>query len=201
MKTAKARRDRIFRSGKPRIRPMVYDDIRWLWVAARRQDYDGNPEDFSRETEPLLAAADKLFMLEDSNREFTEGVGPVGVVLANYDGWTLAPHVEWFPWATPRNILRCSVGFLQLMKYTHDVGCVKIFATAENAPWFKRLKRYIAINLGGRIPGGRPSGEEYIFYLRGRKQNERGNRKHLRRVETEVARTDIGSPATAGDNA
>ncbi len=199
MKTAKLRRERLFRTGKPNIRPAVYDDIRWLWVAARRQGYHSSPEDFSREMEPELARADKLYVLEDTNKEFSTKNGPVGMVLANYDGWSLAPHVIWFPWASPRNILRCSVGFLQSMRYTHEVGCIKIFATASNAPWFKWLKRYVAISLAGRIPSGRPDGEEFIFYLRGRKQNESVRR--IRRVEVEVRGADIRDSTAAGSSA
>lgn len=200
MKAAKARREQLFRAGKPTIRPVVYDDIRWMWVGIRRTGADVTPEEFTRRVEPYLSSADKLFMLEDRNAEFATGQGPVGVVLANYDEWTLVPHVEWFPWANPRNKLRCTVGFLQAMRYTHDVGCIKIFATAENAKWFKWLKRYTSIILAGRIPGGRASGEEYIFYLRGRKQNGRRIRLPVRRGQDDFRTTDISHTQTAGSS-
>lgn len=199
MKIAKARRERLFKHSRPDIRPAVYEDIRWLWVASRRSGTEESPEEFSRRIEPFLADCDRLWMLWDKNSEFESGDGPVGLVMANDDGWTLAPHVEWFAWATPRNKLRCTVGFLQSMRYTNGVGCIKIFSTAENAEWFKRLKRYTSIILAGRIPGGRPSGEEYIFYLRGRKQGE--HRQSIRRVKTGERGAGIDHPAAPGSNA
>lgn len=199
MKSAKIRRERLFRTGKPVVRPAIYSDIRWLWAAAKRNGFDGTAEEFTAQTEPLLAQADRLFMLEDLNREYSKGSGPVGLVLANYDGWALVPHVEWFPWATPRNILRCSVGFLQAMRYTQDVGVIKIFAEGRTAKWFKRLKRYVAISVGGRIPYGRDTGEECIFYLRGRKQNVRINQNAVRRIRSNEQSQD--HTATAGDHA
>lgn len=199
MKTAKIRRERLFRAGKPVIRPAIYSDIRWMWAAAKRSGFDGTSEEFTHQVEPMLAAADKLFMLEDRNKEYSKGAGPVGIVLANYDGWALVPHVEWFPWASPRNIVRCSVGFLQAMKYTQDVGVIKIFAEGDAADWFKWLKRYVAISLAGRIPYGRDTGQECIFYLRGRKQHGRNNQNAVRRDRnTESATNDT---ATAGHHA
>lgn len=198
MKAAKARREQLFRIGKPTIRPAVYNDIRWVWASVKRSGFEGTSEEFTQQMEPLLAEADRLFVLEDRNREFSKGTGPVGIVLANYDGWALVPHVQWFPWASHRNILRCSVGFLQAMRYTQDVGVIKIFADGDTAAWFKRLKRYVAISLGGRIPYGRDSGEECIFYLRGRKHHDRGHKNAVRRDQAKVQNIASHDSATAG---
>ena len=172
MKKAQQRRERLFKEGKPLIRPCIYSDIRWMWVAAKRAGNDMTPEEFSNKAEPILAQADKIFILEDRNSEFQSGQGPVGVVLANYDGWSLCPHVEWFPWAATRNKLRCTVGFLQAMRYSNDIGSLKVYSTAEYHQWFKKLKRYVAISYAGKVPHGRFDGDEHIFYLRGRKQHE-----------------------------
>lgn len=201
MKVSKTRRERLFKEGKPDIRPCVYDDIKWLWVAAKRAGFAGTAEEFTRTVEPELAAADRLFILEDRNREFAKGRGPVGLVQANYDGWTLCPHVDWFLWATPRNKLRCTVGFLQAMRYTHDVGCIKIFAEGQHVEWFKWLKRYVAISLAGRIPAGRATGEECIFYLRGRKHHGRNIGHRVRRVDAEQRDEGEHNSAAAGSNA
>lgn len=182
MRIAKVRRDRLFRHSKPTIRPGVYADIRWMWAAAKRAGFEGEAPEFTEQIEPLLAQADRLYMLEDRNGEFAKGAGPVGMVLANYDGWALVPHVEWFPWATSRNRLRCTVGFLQSMRYTQGIGVIKVFSDAEHADWFKRLKRYLPISLGGKVPFGRADGEEFIFYIRGRKHDKR-YKNAVRRVE------------------
>ena len=195
MKIAKTRRDKLFRYSKPTFRPAVYDDIRWFWASARRQGYEGTPEEFSRQAEESLAGADRIVVAEDTNGNYEKGAGPVGVFLSNYDGWTLAPHVEWFPWATPRNKLRCTVGFLQSMRYARDIGSIKIFAEARYAGWFKRLKKYVPVSLVGKITGGRETGDEYIFHLRGRGRNE----QHIRREDTAGPdRRAVGHTETAG---
>ena len=198
-KTAKKRRETLFRKGKPDIRPAIYEDIRWLWAAAKRGGFDGTSEEFTIKAEPFLAEADRVFMFEDRNSEFDKGRGPVGIVLCNYDGWSLLPHIEWFPWTTAQNRLRCTVAFLHSMRYTKDVGMIKVMSSENNEKWFKRLKRYVAINLAGRIPHGRSDGMESIFYLRGRKQHDYTTRREPatkgRRIEP-----SSGSSAKVGDS-
>ena len=191
MKKAQLRRKALFKHGKPNIRPARYDDIKWLWFAAKRGSYSGSPEEFTAAAEPFLAKADKIFMIEDRNKEFQSGIGPIGIVLCNYDNWALCPHVEWFPWTTPRNKLRGTVGFLQVMRYTKDIGCIKIYASENNDKWFKWLKRYVAINLAGRIPHGRADGMESIFYIRGRRQHE----FNIRRKQAET-RSSSSAPTS-----
>lgn len=198
MKAQKARRDRLFKRGKPHVRPALYSDIRWMWAAAKRAGYDGESTEFSATVEPMLAQADKVFILEDGNAEFAKGQGPVGVVLANYDDWAMVPHVEWFPWATSRNILRCTVGFLQSMRYTRGVGSIKLFIVEEYAAWFKWLRRYIPIIMVGKIPGGCQEGNEWIFYIRGRRNEPK---ESIRRVEDRKHIGAENNSTTAGSNA
>ena len=192
MKIAKKRRDKLFRTGKPVIRPAQYSDIRWMWAAAKRDGFKGDSTEFTEYVEPLLAQADKIFILEDRNNEFAKKAGPVGVVLTNYDNWSMVPHVEWFPWATPRNKLRCTVGFLQSMRYTQSVGSIKIFAIDEYADWFKWLRRYIPIILVGKIPGGRPDGNEWVFYVRGRRNVDRQIVRRRQGAEDAIRGTGAG---------
>ena len=203
MSAQKKRRERLFSPGKPKIRPAAYDDIRWMWAAAKRAGFDGDSDAFNRFVEPFLAGADKVFMLEDTNAEFANGSGPVGIVLANYDGWALVPHVVWFDWATARNILRCTVGFLQAMRYAQGTGIIKINSSHENNAWFKWLKRYIPIYLAGRIPHGREDGDEYIFYLRGRQKSEQPiqTKDAFRWQQGKVRDQAANNSAVAGGNA
>lgn len=196
MRISKTRRDRLFRHGKPTIRPAVYEDLRWFWAAARRDGFTGTQDEFTAQAESLLAEADKIWLVEDKNAQFKEGAGPVGVFLANFDGWSLIPHVEWFPWATPRNKLRCTVGFLQSMRYSNEIGSIKIFAHAEFAPWFKHLKRYLPIIWVGKITGGRPRADEHVFYVRGR----RNDRLSIRKTKQQVRAAGVDHPAAAASH-
>ena len=196
MSAVKDRRDRLFRDGKPDIRPAVLDDMRWFWAAARRDGFDGTPDQFTAGVQNYISEADSVTILGDTNSEFANGRGPVGVVLANYDGWALVPHVLWFPWATPRNILRCSVGYLHSMRYARGVGVIKVLSDEHNADWFRRLKRYVAISKAGMIPGGKAGSDEHIFYLRGRGQHGQRSKEGFRRERGQVGNT--ADPAPAG---
>ncbi len=175
----KQRRQRLFRSGKPTVRDVIYEDLAWLWTAARKNGSDLNPEEFTEAYEPWLASFEKMAMLEDQNQEFLDRAGPVGLVTANFDGWVLEPHVHWFPWCTKRNILRCSVAYLALMAYSRKIGCIRIHSDSETSAYFERLSRYLPITRCGLIPHGRPDGEETIFAMKGKKVGH-SIQRHLR---------------------
>ena len=85
------KRQRLFRLGKPMVRDVVYHDLAWLWTAARRNGSDMLPEEFTDVYEPWLATFQRMAMLEDQNIEFSENMGPVGLITAYFDGWTLEP--------------------------------------------------------------------------------------------------------------
>jgi len=113
----------------------------------------------------------KIYIAEDTNAQFKDGVGPVGIFVANFDGWNLEPHVEFFPWATNRNKVKAVVGFLVFQRFQKDIGCIRIHASEKFRSFFSRMKKYIPIRVGGKIAGGRPEGADYIFYVRGKRQH------------------------------
>ena len=165
----KERRQRLFRRDRPIVREVIYEDLAWLWTAARRNGSDLTAEEFTELYEPWLVSFEKMAMLEDSNDEFQAGTGPVCLVVAHFDGWALQPHANWFPWVTKRNILRCSVAYLSLMAYSRKIGVVRIHADKQTSDYFEALSRYLPITRCGAIPNGRPTGEDIVFAMKGKK--------------------------------
>ena len=174
--TPKERRARLFQHGKPVIRDALLEDLAWFGVAARMEGYEGPAEEILANWEEQLGAVDRVWVLEDRCPGFKGGSGPVGVMMAHSDGWTVIPHALWFPWAQAKHKLRGTVAFLQHLRYSHEVGCIKISANASHRKWFTKLRRYVLVVPVGRIPAGRPDGDEYIFYTRGRAKYDRDSK-------------------------
>lgn len=172
----KAQREKLFRKGNPEIRNSVYDDIRWLWVSAKIQGYDGSPEDYTDHMEDVLSRFHLIHVLIDDNADFASGRGPVGMVACFADDWSLTPHVNWMAWATPRNKLRCTVAYLMAKNYVKGLGSIKIFVSEHDKDYFAKLKKYLPISEVGVFVGGRSDGDEYIFHVRGRRRGK----QHIR---------------------
>jgi len=199
MKIQQKRRERLFAKGRPKIRDYEPEDIKWLWAVARWSGGDVDPSVFSEAVEQTLNGADRHYILEDNNSEFESGHGPVGLVLATFDTWSLAPHVEWFPWASTRNKLRCTVGFFQKERYSRGTGCIKVYTIGDvQKEWFKGLRRYVPIYYVGKIPNGRSNGDEHTFYLRGREYGtSSGSSSRIGRGNTGRRRWS-GNPVISG---
>lgn len=179
---AKERRDRLFRRRKPNVRPLeAYDeqgnpgrDLAILWAAYRMGSFDIE-EELSQEdfTERLLAMLESYhggWIVEDVHNGFVDGEGPIGVILAVYNGWEMEPQFDWFQWASVRNLLRGMVGFLQMMRYNRDVGVVNVNTLKRHKRLFDRVAQYGVLNYVGKIPHGDARGDRLIYYVRGRKE-------------------------------
>ena len=179
--TPKERRARLFADSKPIIRHAVLDDAKWTWVSQELDNWGGVTEGIDRDNwmsyaMDRLAQYDQVLVIEDANSQFASGHGPVCIVSLMSNGWVVEPHSHWLAWATPRNKLRGTVEFLRLMRNSRAVGVVHLKCGADDAKWFKRIsRRYNPLYLVGRIPHGQPSGDEYLFYLRGSKRDRQPN--------------------------
>lgn len=107
-----------------------------------------------------------LWMIEDENKGFKAGRGVVAIVGIRSDGWRYCPTVNFFQWATPKNKLRCYVGFLQMIRYQKDVG---VCVVESMDPSFHRLKKYGVLYPRGRIPSGSPNGDVFLYSITGKK--------------------------------
>lgn len=175
----KERRDRLFKTSRPNIREMSLvdqqgytKDMGILWGAYKQGTF-GDPiasqEDFADfmmgEVEPYA----KKWLIEDSNTNFEEGYGPVGMMCAVYNGWELEPHFEPFAWASTRNTLRAVVSFLQMMRYDKTVGIVNVYSLKDSKNFFNHVSKYGVLKYAAKIPDGDVRGDRYIYYIRGRK--------------------------------
>ena len=174
MKKSRIKRDLLFKKGKPTIRPLNDSDIGWLWVAYLQGGFDLDEgltqEAFQTELAQILGGYDALFVIDDANGSFREGYGPVALVGAGYDGWTLEPHVDFFPWASKRNILRGIVGFLHKARYDRNVGVCIVHSLEDTLQLFHKVKGYGVLWYIGKVPCGDERGDDHLFYLRGRKE-------------------------------
>ena len=171
-------RDRVFRSGKPIIRELDLEDlgdVKWLWAAYLKGSFnlpeDLTQEEFTQKLLEILSFYDYAWMIEDYNSQYNDGRGPIGWVAANYNGWKLMPHFTAFSWATPRNILKANVAFLQKMQYRKDIGVIVVSTYKKHQKFYKRLGNYLPmLEFSGRIPKGTPRGDDYLFSMRGQKK-------------------------------
>jgi len=182
----KEKRDRLFRNGKPFLRQLkivdgskYHKDIALLWVAHQRRPFYEMPAsltqaefvneiiDISKHTELLLA--------DDKNREFKES-GPVALIGVRSNGWKVEPHVEFFKWSTPRNILRVTVAFLQMIRY-RKIGTCIIYSLEDSTNLFDRCIEYGVMQKVGRIPNGCPLGDEIVYSIRGKRKCQKPSGK------------------------
>ncbi len=111
-----------------------------------------------------------LWIIEDRNRNFKVGSGQVAVVGIKTDGWRFEPEAHFFKWATPKNVLRASVAFFQMIRHQKDVGICRVEITQKDKQLLDRMKRYGVLYYRGRIPVGSQSGDTFVFSIDGKKR-------------------------------
>lgn len=183
--TPKTRRDRLFRRTHPTFRPLeIYDgeryhrDVGILWAAHQARPFQEiaevtNQAEFAEQFAAVVTTRD-VVMADDHNRSFRAGRGPVAVCSSFSDGWRIEPHVEFFHWATPRNVLRATVAYFQMIRHSRAVGCGVVLSMRPSRNLFKRCCEYGVLSYVGRLPNGDRRGDLYLFAVRGRKHE----RKH-----------------------
>lgn len=144
------------------------DDVKLVWAAHSKKPFSLisgllNQEEF------INRLNSKMEIIEDLNPAFN-GVGPVCLVKSQNDGWKAFPRAEFFPWASPRNILRCTVQYLQKLRFEKTTGAVVIYCLQDSLLLMNRAKKYGVIFSSGKIVGGNPLGDEFIFSVRGKRR-------------------------------
>lgn len=176
----KQKRDRLFKSSRPNVRPLELfadngygKDMAILWAAYKKDSFSDMPEmdqeEFGEFITDMVSGYNNGWIVEDSNSNFSDGSGAIALVLAAQNDWELEPHFEKFTWATPRNILRGAVSFLQMMRYSKDVGIVNLYSLKKSKHLFDHLTEYGVARYVGRVPHGDFRGDRYIYYTRGKK--------------------------------
>ena len=164
----------LFKRNKPVLRDYIpltdkgAGDSPYLWDAYLKGKLNGVDEgmtmaEFAEYLYEVSQAIPEIYMVED----YVGGeLQPIAVVLCNNDGWQLEPHVMYFDNATPRTILRSYVAFLKKMKWRKDIGACLIRVEKDTVNLTNKVEKMGLIEWVGKVWGGRPSGNEYLYSMR-----------------------------------
>ena len=167
----------LFKHSKPIIRPFeqvgeTVGDIPYIWDAYQKGLFEDmqtglTMEEFLDFANDIVGEVEEIWIVEDKiNGEMV----PIAIVLCRNDGWLLEPHVQYFDNATPRSILRSYVGFMKKTKYRKDIGACLVRGEKKNLTLLNRIEKMGLIEYVGKIWGGSPRGNQYLYSLRcGRK--------------------------------
>jgi len=177
MKTSKpkAARDRLFRHGRPNIRPLdindnglVGKDMAILWAAREAFTLEeSDQEEFTRVFLDYLGQFYAVWIVDDKNYHYPDGFGATGLIVSTFNGWSLTPKFIAFPWATDKNRLKAVVAFMQMARYEKGIGMLNLSTTAPG--FFQHIrKRYGVMYYVGKVPRGERGTDAYLFYGRGK---------------------------------
>ena len=170
----KQKRDRLFKDSRPKVRRLeVMDgeqygkDLGILWAAYSAGGFEVLKRDLSQEEflgaiQPVLDKSD-IWLIEDKNKAFSQGIGPVCLAHSIPDGLGLLVYGDSFPWATKRNSLRCAVSFLWMLMHSKKVGVIFTKQKRTMKKACSHLKEYGVLHYIGKV------GEDLFLYaVRGR---------------------------------
>ncbi len=147
-----------------------------MWSAHKDKPFDFIDTNFSQNK--FAAEIERtskevpMFMIEDNNESFDTKSGPVCLVVTTDDGWRIEPHIEFFPWASKKNILRSSVTFLQWVQYK-PIGVCVVKSLEHSKNLFDHCRDYGVLFYAGKIIGGSEKGDEYIYSIMGKSNPRR----------------------------
>lgn len=152
------------------MRQVQDSDLGYLWAAYRLGMWDDylppvlSQSMFEARIIEMIAHADYDWIIEAKS---DDGVRPVGLVLAQamLDGRRIEPHVDWFPWATPRN------RFEGVAAYLREVGKrfkIVLYVPESDQAFWERVKMYRLLRHGCKVIDHFDRGEHaYLFYTVG----------------------------------
>lgn len=164
----------LFKKTKPVIREMEsvdspgMGDVAYLWDAYRKGLFPELPQDLDMDQwvdacRGMELMAQEIYIVEDF---VSDELVPVAAIFCRNDGFQLEPYLIYFDNATPRIKLRASVGFLKHTKYRKDIGSCLVRTDKCATRLANRLEQMKLLEYVGKIWGGRPDGNEYLYSLR-----------------------------------
>lgn len=117
---------------------------------------------FEEKLGELILAAELDWIVEAPTPD-NDGMRPVGLILAHAckDGRRIEPHIDWFPWASPRNKFEGIAAFLREVSRQYKI---LIYVEADQSKFWERLKNYRILVRGCRILDHYSRGEHAMFY-------------------------------------
>lgn len=166
--TPKQARDRLFRQSRPHARRILLitpdgsftKEASLFWAAFKAGSFDLDPattqEDFAQALALIQHKYSELYLMEDENSSHP-AIAFVGV---KRDGVALQLEASAFKWATPKNLLRAAVAFLNMQR--HSTKCGVCLVKGEKK-FLGRLTKYGVLFYVGPV-----SKTEHLFSVRGR---------------------------------
>lgn len=164
----------LFKRNKPVIREFIpltdksAGDAPYIWDAYQKGLLKGvelgmTMPDFAEYLYEITQQIPLLFIVEDYVRgELT----PVAFIYAMHDGHLMEPHVVHFDNATPKIIYRTWVAFLKKTKWDKQTGACLLRLEKDSVNLANRLEQMKLIEWVGKVWGGRPEGNEYLYSMR-----------------------------------
>lgn len=172
MRPAERRAKLYTQKDRPQVElldPNSFEIKKWLTVANHLNGGLDDKAEFEDYLDNHIAKYDKIYFIHDKHRQFESGVGPMCIIGVYVRGQNQEPHVEWFPWASPRNKLRCAVSFFMLHR-RKGTGNMIVFALNDAKRFYDHLGSYVPLFQAGKIPDGDPygRGDEYRYFIQGK---------------------------------
>lgn len=186
MSSTKVKRDRLFKGGRPLVRQ--FDPAKDFWVLWAAYDLGSFPgitkglsmDQFKAVLTNSLSRHSAALVVEDQCKWFRDKRGPIALVTVDNFGWRVEPFADFFIWTTPRMKARAVVSFLQMVRYDSDVGVCVGRVPERFFEFYNRLREYGVMFPCGKIPYGAEHGNEYLFYIHGKRKRleNRVNQDH-----------------------
>lgn len=115
---------------------------------------------FTNKVMEFLGIADLDWIVEARHKE---GIRPVGLVLAYamLDGRRIEPHIDWFPWATPRNKLEGMAAYLRDVSKQYKI---LVYVKTDETLMWERLTKYRILCRACKIRDHYSRGEHAMHY-------------------------------------
>jgi hypothetical protein len=120
-------------------------DMGILWAAHKAGTFglgEVAQEDFADVMLEVLSKYDSAWMVEDRNDVFPSKRGPIATILVKSDGFVIKPDVDYFKWASHRNVLRTTVAFFNWVRYSKDVSLCVFGSTPESKNLYWKMRDY-----------------------------------------------------------
>lgn len=166
--TPKDKRDRLFRQSRPHARRILLIDeagsytkeASILWAAYKAGSFDLAPtatqEEFAKVLHTLQQRYSEMYLMEDENLSYP-AVAFVGVMRNQV---ALQLEAIGFKWATPKNLLRAAVAFLNMQRHSTKCG---VCLVKGDKKFLGRISKYGVLFYIGPV-----SKTEHLFSVRGR---------------------------------
>lgn len=175
LKEARLRRERLLRYTNPFVRPFEWERDSWtLWGAYDMGSFPSMPKDLPKEVFAQLlrrhiAGKSQCLLVEEDHKYFRDKRGPVALISIDNYGWKVEPQFDFFMWASKRQRLAAVVSFLQMVRYSKEVGVCVVRVGDADTRFCEHLYKYDLLRMSGKLPNARPDGTENVYYVRGRR--------------------------------